>query len=219
MTNFEHPDYREIDTPWEPQPIAWRFNGTKRATDELHTQVADPNNTHVVREVEVAISPVAGLLTVEQTRADISLAQDHFDLLASYPGLAIADTDWHVFADLQGKTRTLARVEIIDGDKLEFMNPAERGIITDEACEALEAEGKKVNHLHLRLLSPFPTEALRPYIEGAKKVLIVEEDLTEQLRELFAIHFSCHDKLLSCLQYDGTPFTASTILKKAKEVF
>jgi 2-oxoglutarate ferredoxin oxidoreductase subunit alpha len=89
----------------------------------------------------------------------------------------------------------------------------------DEACEALEAEGKKVNHLHLRLLSPFPTEALRPYIEGAKKVLIVEEDLTEQLRELFAIHFSCHDKLLSCLQYDGTPFTASTILKKAKEVF
>lgn len=89
----------------------------------------------------------------------------------------------------------------------------------DEACEALEAEGKKVNHLHLRLLSPFPAEALRPYIEDAKKVLIVEEDLTEQLRELFAIHFSCHDKLLSCLQYDGTPFTASTILKKAKEVF
>lgn len=89
----------------------------------------------------------------------------------------------------------------------------------DEACEALEAEGKKVNHLHLRLLSPFPAEALRPYIDGAKKVLIVEEDLTEQLRELFAIHFSCHDKLLSCLQYDGTPFTASTILKKAKEVF
>ena len=89
----------------------------------------------------------------------------------------------------------------------------------DEACEVLEAEGKKVNHLHLRLLSPFPVEALRPYIEGAKKVLIVEEDLTEQLRELFAIHFSCHDKLLSCLQYDGTPFTASTILKKAKEVF
>ena len=89
----------------------------------------------------------------------------------------------------------------------------------DEACEVLEAEGKKVNHLQLRLLSPFPTESLRPYIEGAKKVLIVEEDLTAQLRELFAIHFSCHDKLLSCLQYDGTPFTASTIVNKAKEVF
>ena len=54
---------------------------------------------------------------------------------------------------------------------------------------------------------------------GAKKVLIVEEDLTAQLRELFAIHFDCHDKLLSLLQYDGTPFTTSTIVNKAKEVF
>lgn len=89
----------------------------------------------------------------------------------------------------------------------------------EEAREELEAEGKKVNHLQLRLLSPFPTEALRPYIEGAKRVLIVEEDLTAQLRELFAIHFDCHDKLLSLLQYDGTPFTPSTIVNKAKEVF
>lgn len=88
----------------------------------------------------------------------------------------------------------------------------------DEATEALKAEGKKVNHLQLRLLSPFPEEALRPYIEGAKKVLVVEENITAQLRELFAIHFSCHDKLLSLLQYDGTPFVSSKIINKAKEV-
>lgn len=88
----------------------------------------------------------------------------------------------------------------------------------NEAEEALKAEGKKVNHLQLRLLSPFPAEELRPYIEGAKKVLIVEENITAQLRELFAIHFDCHDKLLSLLQYDGTPFVASAIVNKAKEV-
>ena len=88
----------------------------------------------------------------------------------------------------------------------------------EEAEAALAAEGVKVNHLHLRLLSPFPAEELRPYIEGAKKVLIVEENLTAQLRELFAIHFACHDKLLSLLQYDGTPFMASTIEAKVKEV-
>ena len=64
----------------------------------------------------------------------------------------------------------------------------------------------------------FPVEELRPYIEGAKKVLIVEEDLTAQLREQFAIRFDCHDKLLSLLQYDGTPFLASTIINKSKEV-
>ncbi len=87
-----------------------------------------------------------------------------------------------------------------------------------EAVETLEAAGKKVNHLQLRLLSPFPAEELRPYIEGAKKVLIVEETMTAQLRELFAAHFACHDKLLSLLQYDGTPFVASAIVKKAEEV-
>lgn len=88
----------------------------------------------------------------------------------------------------------------------------------EEAEAELAAGGAKVNHLHLRLLSPFPVEELRPYIEGAKKVLIVEENLTAQLRELFAIHFDCHEKLLSLLRYDGTPFTASAIVEKAKEV-
>ena len=88
----------------------------------------------------------------------------------------------------------------------------------EETREELEEAGYKVNHLHLRLLSPFPEKELRPYIEGAKKVLIVEENLTAQLRELFAIHFTCHDKLLSLLQYDGTPFVTSTIVNKAKEV-
>ncbi len=88
----------------------------------------------------------------------------------------------------------------------------------EEAREELEEAGKKVNHLQLRLLSPFPTEELRPYVEGARKILIVEENMTAQLRELFAIHFDCHDKFLSLLQYDGTPFLTSTILKKAEEV-
>lgn len=88
----------------------------------------------------------------------------------------------------------------------------------EEARECLEAEGRKVNHIQLRLISPFPAEELCPYIEGAKKVLIVEEDLTAQLREQFAIRFDCHDKLLSLLQYDGTPFLASTIINKSKEV-
>ena len=88
----------------------------------------------------------------------------------------------------------------------------------EEAREALEESGKKVNHLQLRLLSPFPEDELRPYVEGAKKILFVEENMTAQLRELFAIRFSCHDKFLSLLQYDGTPFLTSTILNKAKEV-
>lgn len=88
----------------------------------------------------------------------------------------------------------------------------------EEARNRLEQEGKKVNQLQLRLLAPFPTEELRPYIEGAKKVLIVEENLTRQLRELFEIHFDGHDRFESLQQYDGTPFVASTVYNRAKEV-
>ena len=92
------------------------------------------------------------------------------------------------------------------------------GGAASEALDALEAEGKRVNHMQLRLIAPFPTEELRPYIEGAKHVLIVEENQTAQLRELFASHFDCHDKLGSLLSYDGTPLVASKIVEKAKEV-
>ncbi|MDB5162204.1 MAG: hypothetical protein JWM52_712 [Candidatus Saccharibacteria bacterium] len=145
MPKFEHPDYREIDTPWEPQSIAWRYISTEPGIsrrsggyDAIVAQAEDPAHTHIVREVEVAVSPQAGLLTIQQTLDDLTLAQEHFDLLASYPGLAVAMTQWHVFADSEGETRTLARVEIIDGDELKFMHPSERGILTDDAREALE---------------------------------------------------------------------------------
>ncbi len=104
-----------------------------------------------------------------------------------------------------------------DADLLIIGIASTKGAI-EEAREALEETGKKINHLHLRLISPFPADELRPYIEGAKKVLIVEENMTAQLHEIFASHFSCHDKLLSLVQYDGTPFVASTIEAKAKEV-
>ena len=161
MTTFEHPDYREIDTPWEPQPIAWRYLQTEPGIslrsggyEAIVAQAANPSNTHIVREVEVAISPVAGLLSVDETRADISLAQDHFDLLASYPGLTVADTEWHVFEDEEGKAQTLARVEIIDGDKLEFMNPAEREILSDEAREALELFDSGMKRYAKELVGP-----------------------------------------------------------------
>lgn len=104
-----------------------------------------------------------------------------------------------------------------DADLL-IIGIASTGGAIEEAREALKETGKKINHLHLRLISPFPVDELRPYVEGAKKVLIVEENMTAQLREIFASHFSCHEKLLSLLQYDGTPFVASTIEAKAKEV-
>ncbi len=88
----------------------------------------------------------------------------------------------------------------------------------EEAMEVLEKNGARINHLQLRLLEPFPEEVLFPYIHQSAKVLIVEENATAQLKQIFKSHFSCHDKFRSLLQYDGTPILASTVVKKAKEV-
>ncbi len=92
-----------------------------------------------------------------------------------------------------------------------------RGAI-EEAVEELEAEGVKVNHLQLRLIKPFPAKQLAPFYEKAKKVIIVEQNKTAQLTDMFRIHMHGKCKLSSCLKYDGNPFTKSYVVKAIKEV-
>lgn len=92
-----------------------------------------------------------------------------------------------------------------------------RGAI-EEAVVELEAEGHKINHLQLRLIKPFPTEQLMPFYTKAKKVLVCEQNATEQLTNLFRIHMPNKEKISSCLKYDGNPFTTSYVKEGIKEV-
>ncbi len=96
---------------------------------------------------------------------------------------------------------------------------ASTGGAISEAADRLEEYGYQVNHLQLRLLEPFPAEELFSYIHGARKVLIVEENATAQLKQIFKMHFPGPDNFRSLLQYDGTPILASAIVKRAEEVF
>ncbi|MDY3983230.1 MAG: 2-oxoacid:acceptor oxidoreductase subunit alpha [Veillonellaceae bacterium] len=88
----------------------------------------------------------------------------------------------------------------------------------EEAKVRLEADGVKVNHLQLRLIKPFPTKQLLPFYTKAKKVVICEQNATEQLTDMFRIHMPDKDKIASCLKYDGNPFTASYVVNAVKEV-
>ena len=92
-----------------------------------------------------------------------------------------------------------------------------RGAI-EEAVVDLEAEGVKVNHLQLRLIKPFPTKQLLPFYEKAKKVIVVEQNKTAQLTDMFRINMPDKDKVSSCLKYDGNPFTATYVKAAIKEV-
>lgn len=92
-----------------------------------------------------------------------------------------------------------------------------RGAIEEAAAE-LEEEGVKVNHLQLRLIKPLPVKHLLPFYDKAKKVLIVEQNATEQLADMFRINMPEKRKIHSCLKYDGNPFTKSYVKNAIKEV-
>jgi 2-oxoglutarate ferredoxin oxidoreductase subunit alpha len=90
------------------------------------------------------------------------------------------------------------------------------GTIT-EAKSFLESDGIKVNHIQVRQLLPFPTEDILPYVEKAKKVIVVENNATGQLAGQFKLHLSqVDDKLASVLKYDGNPFLPSEIYHEIK---
>jgi 2-oxoglutarate ferredoxin oxidoreductase subunit alpha len=88
-----------------------------------------------------------------------------------------------------------------------------------EAAERLRAEGLKVAHAHVHALLPFPTKMLTAAIADAKKVLVVENNATSQLRHLMS-HFGVqHADISSLLKYDGRPFLPSEIYQHVKEMF
>lgn len=91
------------------------------------------------------------------------------------------------------------------------------GTIT-ETISRLEKEGIKANHIHIRQILPFPTEVVRPYIEKAKKVIVVENNATGQLANLIKLHVGYADKIANLLKYDGNPFLPSEIYAQVKEL-
>ncbi|GGJ56604.1 2-oxoglutarate ferredoxin oxidoreductase subunit alpha [Anoxybacillus voinovskiensis] len=92
-----------------------------------------------------------------------------------------------------------------------------RGAI-EEAMERLELDGLKVNHAHIRLVHPFPTEEMLPLVQTAKKIIVVEQNATGQLASLLKMNVGHADKVRSILKYDGNPFLPNEVYTKCKEL-
>jgi 2-oxoglutarate ferredoxin oxidoreductase subunit alpha len=89
--------------------------------------------------------------------------------------------------------------------------------VIDEALARLSAEGVSVGHAHVRVLSPFPTETLQKYINSAKKVLVVENNATGQLKHIMQFN-GLQGNFVSQLKYDGNPYLPSEIYSQCKEL-
>lgn len=92
-----------------------------------------------------------------------------------------------------------------------------RGSI-EEAMIRLEEDGVKVNHAHVRLLHPFPTDEMLPLVKSAKKVVVVENNATGQLASLIKMNVGYGEKVASLLKYDGNPFLTKEIHNRSKEL-
>ena len=92
-----------------------------------------------------------------------------------------------------------------------------RGTI-EEAIERLELDGVKANHAQVRLVHPFPTEAILPHVKAAKKVFVVEYNATGQLTSILKMNVGHAEKISSILKYDGDPFLPKEIHAKCKEL-
>ena len=92
-----------------------------------------------------------------------------------------------------------------------------RGAI-EEVQEKLNAEGIKANHAHVRLIFPFPVEEMAPLVQRAKKVIVVENNMTGQLANILKMNVGGHQKVASLTKYDGTPFLPRELYNSVKEI-
>jgi 2-oxoglutarate ferredoxin oxidoreductase subunit alpha len=120
-----------------------------------------------------------------------------------------------------GKLETVAR-EIPESFKWKLHGPANadltivgwgstKGAILD-ALPEFEAEGRKVNFLQVRMMRPFPAEAIGRILGKAAQTVLVEANYTAQLGGLIREHTGLAPQH-RILKYDGRPFSRNEVVE------
>ncbi|WP_439741145.1 2-oxoacid:acceptor oxidoreductase subunit alpha [Bacillus pseudomycoides] len=126
------------------------------------------------------------------------------------------DKRFRKMENLKFNTPVYKNVKYDEADVLLVGFNSTRGAI-EEAMERLEQEGLKVNHVHVRLIHPFPTDEILPLVKGAKRVVVVENNATGQLANIMKMNLGNGEKISSLLKYDGNPFLPKEIYNECKK--
>ncbi|MEN1934273.1 2-oxoacid:acceptor oxidoreductase subunit alpha [Paenibacillus sp. 102] len=126
------------------------------------------------------------------------------------------DKRFRKMENLKFNTPVYKNAKYDDADVLLVGFNSTRGAI-EEAMERLEQEGLKVNHAHVRLIHPFPTDEILPLVKGAKRVVVVENNATGQLANIMKMNLGNGEKISSLLKYDGNPFLPKEIYNECKK--
>ena len=71
--------------------------------------------------------------------------------------------------------------------------------------EAAGRLNENVTTISLKQIYPMPIEKLKPYLDGAKQIIVIEHNYSAQLMNIIKMNYGGHDKMASILKYDGTP--------------
>ncbi len=91
------------------------------------------------------------------------------------------------------------------------MRPRAQGAILDAISE-LENDGRSVNFLQIRLMRPFPADAVAAILRNARQTVLIENNYSAQLGALISeqtgVALDHH-----VLKYDGRPFSRNEIVE------
>lgn len=86
-----------------------------------------------------------------------------------------------------------------------------------EAYRELSLAGERVAHLHIGVMAPFPVARVTRLVQGANRVVVVEQATTGQLASLIKSQVGGHGKLTSYIRYDGIPLGKTDVITACKE--
>ena len=145
------------------------------------------NSVAVLRDIPgvVLACPSNGADAAMMLRECVRLAREEqrvvafLEPIALYPARDLhADKDggWMTTYPERGRTIPLGEVGVHgDGTDLAIVSFANGYYLSRQAAARLEAEGHRVRVIDLRWLSPLPADGLVAALDGAKRVLIVDE--------------------------------------------
>ena len=88
----------------------------------------------------------------------------------------------------------------------------------EEALDILKENGKPMDAMRLKSF-PF-NETVENFINNHEKIYVVEQNRDAQMKSLLTIELGINpSKLISVLNYDGTPITADMILNQISNKF
>jgi len=151
--------------------------------------------------------------------------------------LVVTDSDehneeGHLIEDAETRTAMmLKRLRKMQGLKQEIAKPRVYGATQPEitllgwgstygaikeAVDLAMKDGLAINLVHLCEIWPFPAEATARALQGAKKIIAVENNATAQLAHLLRAETG-YQVAGKILKFDGRPLSAAFILKQLKQ--